>query len=240
MSDFKENENDYVSYQDVEPERHSDDLKPALTESVTEKTGFFELVYGTLFNPVETFTKVSHDPPLFQGFIIFLISVVLTSVSRTLLPQDMADVSPEVASVISQAGPLVAVFGAILALVFWFIQAGILQVIAELLGGRGTAVGVLTVLALAGIPGILSIPFHVAGYFLSESFLGSFLSIAGSLLSIVWWVIILILGIRQVHRLSTGKAVITVVAPLITFILVVIVMVIAMVAFIAPIVNSVQ
>lgn len=204
------------------------------------KTGFFELIYGTLFNPVETFTKVSRNPPLFQGFIIFIISVLLISVSRILLPQDMADLSPEVAGIISQAGPSVAVLSAIIALVFWFIQAGILQVVAELLGGRGSAVGVLTILALAGIPGVLAIPFQVAGHFLSESFLGSFLALAGNLFSIIWWVIILILGIRQVHGFSTGKSVITVIAPIITFFLIIIVMVITMFAFISPLINSVQ
>lgn len=242
MSDYQQNENDNIKYEDIELKRHLDDLKPEIipVEPQAEKAGFFELIYGTLFNPVDTFTKVSHDPPLFQGFIIFMISVLLTSVSRILLPQDMADVSPEVAAVVSQAGPSVAVFSAIITLVFWFIHAGILQVVAELLGGRGTAVGVLTVLALAGIPGVLAIPFQVAGYFLSESFLGSFLAVAGNLLAFVWWIIILVLGIRQVHGFSTGKSVATVVAPIIALLLIIIVMVVAMFAFIAPLVNSVQ
>lgn len=229
MSDYQQNENEYVNHEDIQLERHPD-----------EKPGFFELIYGTLFNPVDTFTKVSHDPPLFKGFIIFMISLLLTSVSRILLPQDIADMPPEIAGIFSQVGPSIAVFGAIITLIFWFIQAGILQVVAELLGGRGTAIGVLTILALSGIPAVLAIPFHVAGYFLSESILGRFLAIAGSLLSFVWWVVILVLGLRQVHGYSTGKAVVTVVAPIITLLLIITVMFIILFAFIGPLINSVQ
>lgn len=205
-----------------------------------ERRGIFELIYGTLFNPVGTFRLIANEPPVFHGFVIFISVVAITSLINMLLPRDFGEVPPELAEAAAHVGPSVIIAGAIMSMVFWLIQAGILQVIAELLGGRGKAVGVLTVLALASIPSVLAVPFRVVSYFLKESFAGSFLTIAGPLLAFVWWIVLLILGLREVQRFSTGKAVAAVIAPLVGIVLILIVTVISLFAMIAPIIDSIQ
>lgn len=198
------------------------------------KPGLLELVYGTLFNPVATFNRVSTDPPVFYSFIIFIAVVILNSIVDAVLPQELAGMPPELSIAVSQAGPVITVIGAILSILIWFLQAGILQVLSELLGGQGRALGTLTVLALSGLPGVLAIPFNVASYFLRESFAGTFLSVAGALLAGIWALILLIIGIRQVHNLSTGRAVAVVVAPVVVLIAFVIVLVVSLLVFAAP------
>ncbi|HWI54071.1 MAG TPA: Yip1 family protein [Desulfobacteria bacterium] len=205
-----------------------------------EGPGVFELIYGVLFNPVRTFRSIADDPPVFHGFLIFILVLIITSLVNILLPQDLAEMPPELAGVASQAGPSIVIVGAIMTTVLWFVQAGVLQVIAELLGGRGKAVGVLTVLALAGIPGLLMVPFRVAGYFLAESFAGSFLTIAGALLTYVWWVVLLVLGLRETQRFSTLKAVAAIIAPIVGIVLIITVTVITLFTLIAPLLNNFQ
>lgn len=205
-----------------------------------ERRGFFDLIYGTLFNPSATFRAIAGEPPVFYGFLIFMSVVVITSLVNIILPQDMGEMPPELAEVLAQAGPSLVIVGAIVSTLFWFIQAGILQVIAELMGGRGKAVGVLTVLALAGIPSVLAVPFRVLGYFLGDSFVGSFLTIVGSLLVFVWWVVLLVLGLREVHQISTGKAIAVIISPFAGLMLMLIVTIISLFAFIAPLLSNIQ
>lgn len=217
---------------------NEDDGKIETVQS--EKHGFFELIYGTLFNPVRTFRSISNAPPLFHGFIIFISVVVVTSLVNMLLPQDLSEMPPQLAEAAVQVGPSVVIIGAIFSLVLWLVQAGILQVIAELLGGRGKAVGVLTILALAGIPSVLVVPLRVISYLFEESLAGSFLTIVGSLLAFLWWIVLIVLGLREVQGFSTGKAVATVVAPLVGILLIIIVTAISLFAFIAPLIESMQ
>ncbi len=209
-------------------------------EIKSDRRGFFELIYGVLFNPVEAFRSIANEPPVFHGFVIFISVLVINSLVNMLLPQDLGEVPPELAEVVSQVGPAIVIIGAILSTVFWLIQAGVFQVIAELLGGRGRAVGVLTVLALAAIPSVLMVPFTVLSYILPKSFTGSFLTIAGSLLVFVWWAVLLVIGLREIHRFSTLKAIATVIAPLIGMGLILIVTVISLFALIAPLFNNIQ
>jgi len=124
------------------------------------------LIYGVLFNPVNTFRRISENPPLLHGFLIFFGVVTLTSLTNTLIPPNISDVA-ELNTVLARTRPLIGIVGALISLIGWFLGAGLFQLLAEFFGGKGRAVGVLTVLALAGIPKVLVIPFQVINYFLA-------------------------------------------------------------------------
>ncbi len=177
------------------------------------RPGLAELVYGVLFTPTATFRSISANPPLFHGFIVFLVVVALTSLVNILIPPDFSNVPPEFGEALARAGPFIGIIGALLAFISWFMQAGIFQLFAEFFGGKGRATGVLTVLALADIPGVLVIPFKVVGHFTASSFLGTFVTVAGSLAVFVWGILLLVIGLREIQQFSTGKAVATILIP---------------------------
>jgi len=203
---------------------------------VESRPGLAELVYGILFTPSATFRRVADDPPLFHGFIIFLTVTILTSLTASLIPPDVS-IPPEFADAYAKVRPFMGIMGALLAFIFWFIQAGVLQVIAEFFEGQGRAIGVLTVLALADIPRVLVIPFQIISYFSAGSFFGSFLTVMASLIALVWWLVLSVIGIREIQRFSTGKAVVTLLTPLAVIIIVIVLITIALVGFITPFIQ---
>ncbi|MCL4439762.1 MAG: YIP1 family protein, partial [Firmicutes bacterium] len=110
--------------------------------------------------------------------------------------------------------PYIGIIGALLAFIGWFMQAGVFHLFAELLGGRGRAVGVLTVLAFADIPRVLVIPFQVISVILVDSLFGRFLTVAVSLLAFIWWAVLLVIGLREIQGFSTGRAVAALLIPM--------------------------
>lgn len=191
--------------------------------------GFADLVYGVLFNPAATFRSISQEPPVFQGFIIYLVIVGLTSLVNALVPPDVSGMSPEVGQIIATLGPFIGIIAALFSFLAWIIKAGVYQLFAELLGGKGRAVGVLTVLALADLPRVLVIPFQIISFYAAESFLSGFLTIAVSLAGFVWGLVLLVIGFREIHQFSTGKAIVNLLIPLGIMLFVIIIMVFALV-----------
>lgn len=205
-----------------------------MTETVedkTEKLGIADLVYGILFNPTATFRQISEEPPLFYGFVIFVTVVVLTSIVSALVPVEISEVPPPLADIFVQAKPLLAIVGAIFTLIFWMVQAGVLHLFAELLGGRGRATGVLTALALADIPTVMVIPLQIISYFTTGTFLGSFLTVSSSLIMFFWVLALTVIGLREIHQLSTGRAVAALLAPMGMFLLIIIILTIIILGF---------
>ena len=193
-----------------------------------EKESILDLVYGVLFEPVRTFAGLTKQPPVLTTVII----VVLLNLAEALMglfttPQYMRGLQlpslPELDVLYSMLIPLVAVGGFFLGFAKWFVMAGLLHLLAELYGGRGGARGVFTVYGLAGLPAALMIPVQLLAVFFNSS--AAFNTITGllSLAVFIWSVVLLVIGIREVHRFGTGKAVLTVFTPALTIVLVLIV-----------------
>lgn len=216
----------------------TDNRQPDSTQLIDQESlGLAELIYGVLFNPVKTFHSISKSPPLFHGFLIFFGVVFLTSLTNTFAPLNFM-ASAELNNALAQTRTFIGIIGALFALIGWFVEAGLFQLLAEFFGGRGRAVGVLTVLALAGIPRVLVIPFQVISYFLEGSLFGRFLFIAASILIFVWWAGLLVVGLREVQEFSTARAVATLLIPLGLLGLIVIVFALALVGLIIPLLGG--
>lgn len=204
------------------------------TSLIEEKSlGLAELVYGVLFNPVKTFRSISKNPPLLHGFLIFFGVVILTSLTNTLAPLSFSPTA-ELDTTLARTRSLIGIIGAIFALIGWFVEAGLFQLVAEFFGGKGRAVGVLTVLALAGIPKVLVIPFQVVSYFLAGSFFGRFLVIAASIIVFIWWAVLLVIGLREIQKFSTARSLATLLIPLGILGLIIIIFALVLVGLIIP------
>lgn len=195
--------------------------------------GLVELVYGVLFIPVQTFRRISENPPLLYGFLIFVTVAVLTSLVNTLTPPSLTN-SAELTTVLSRTRPFIGIISVIFALTAWFMEAGLFQLLAEFFGGKGKAVGVLTVLALAAVPKVLVIPFQVFSYLSAGSAVGRFLVIAASLAAYVWWAVLLVIGLREIQRFSTARSVATLLIPLGIFGVALAIFILALVGLIIP------
>ncbi|MBU7007337.1 Yip1 family protein [Phosphitispora fastidiosa] len=214
------------------------DMSDLPLDDSKDRLGFVELIYGVLFSPTATFAKVSRENHLFNGFVIFLTITLVSSVVNYLGARNFSDLPPELAGAFTEAGPYMGILAVVFAFIGWFVQAGILQVFAELLGGEGRALQVLTVLALAGIPKAFAIPFQVLGLFISGSMVSTFLSVAVSLLVITWFLVLMVIGLREVQGFSTGRAAAVFVLPLAALGLAFLIIVLSLAGFFIPLINS--
>lgn len=198
-----------------------------------------DLVYGLLFSPTATFRKISERPPLGYAFIIFsvvtLISTLITVWVPPINPEIAQDMPPEITSMILSVTPYIGLLGALFAFINWFVLAGVLQLFSEFLNGRGKALGVFTVLGLAEIPRIFSGPIYLLTSLLGQSVLSTFLAVSSGLLVFIWRLILIIIGLREIHGYSSGRAVVTVLAPGLILLLIALVMVLAFVGMMIPI-----
>jgi len=100
-------------------------------------------------------------------------------------------------------------------------------------------VGVLTVLALAGIPKVLVIPFQVINYFLAGALYVRIPAIASSVIAFIWWAVLLVIGLREIQEFSVARSVASLLIPLGILGLIIIIFTLVLAGLIVPLMNSV-
>jgi hypothetical protein len=183
------------------------------------RLGVLDLVYGVLFNPAATFRKIKEGPPLcYAALLFFLLAVSNAVVSFSFFRSAIADfpaadLAP-VIPVLSGLLPFIVFFALVFAGLRWFLYGAVLHLVAEIWGGKGSPRGTLTVYALAALPGIFLVAVELLLRLLRVP------DIAAAALSgiagfgvLVWGVVLLVLGLREVHGFSTGLAALTVLTP---------------------------
>jgi len=183
-----------------------------------QKDSILDLVYGVLFEPARTFAGLAKQPPVTAtAIIVVLLNLAEALMELFTMPQYMPELPlpnlPDLEALVAMSTPLFAAGGFFLGFVKWFFMAGLLHLLAELYGGRGDARGVFTVYGLAGLPAALMIPVELLTVLFAPS--AAFNTINGllSLAVFIWSVVLLIIGIREVHGFSSGKAALTVFTP---------------------------
>ncbi|MBU4534168.1 MAG: Yip1 family protein [Eubacteriales bacterium] len=197
----------------VEPESNFvEALKPV---------GFLELIYGVLFDPVATFRRVALSPPLWTAVVIATLVNLAAALMGTIAYR-AAGISTisELNVLIGSLVPLFAIINSLLWYVKWLVYGAVLHLVAQLFGGTNGPKATLSVYALATLPGLLLLPVEgliiVAG--LSESVTTSLIGLAG-FAAFAWSLVLLVLGLREVHRFGTSQAIATVFTPVIAILL---------------------
>lgn len=201
--------------------------------------GFLEIVYGVLFEPVRTMKKVAENPPLTAALLTFTIISLLGAVMGLLafskfLSQGYDAGIDQLLPGAQVLMPVGLFIGLIFSYIKWFCYSAIINLVAELLGGRGSARGVFAAFGLAGLPLILIIPFQFMAYWYGTGVFAvtAVLMLAWLVLGI-WSGIIFVIGIREVHALSTGRSVLVLLIPCMALVLLLVLSVIGLVALLS-------
>lgn len=157
---------------------------------------------GFIVRPVETFRAVREEefgPPVVYYVVLLIINAILTAIVAYLGIGAVADNPPGIGGFI--AGLIGAIIFGIIALILWaiFIHIG-----AKVMGGRGD----------------LADSFKSALYAQTPSLLLGWIPIIG-IIFWLWSIVLLFLGVRELHEMDTMRAVIAVVIAVVLFIIVV-------------------
>ncbi|KJS17153.1 MAG: hypothetical protein VR69_06625 [Peptococcaceae bacterium BRH_c4b] len=198
-----------------------------------------EMIYGVLFDPVETFRGVAASPPIGRVLLIFSVVSVLAAVmgyylsSRVFRGELYSDTGP-LAGMVDAMIPLMVFGGLIIAFVKWIAYSGLLHLVAEMFGGSGRALGVLAVTGLATIPVILLMPFDLVVVLAGgQTPLTTIITGLFGLVSLVWGFVLVVLGLREVHGFSTGRALAVALAPPLAIIVLMFIFVLGMIGIFA-------
>ncbi|MEW6523196.1 MAG: Yip1 family protein [Bacillota bacterium] len=182
-----------------------------------------EFIYGTLFQPVPTARRLAEERPLGMAALVYLTATALTGSFNIIGLSRQVNVA--VLAVVPAAMVMVLVT---LSVAVWLVYTGLLQIIAELFGGRGKGLSLLAATGFAGLPSIfmpvVGLISRAAGWGLEALF---------SLLLSVWAMVLMVIAVRESHQLSTGRSILTVLAPLVAGVFTVILLVIIVMATLA-------
>lgn len=199
----------------------------------------FDLIYGVLFDPGRTFKKAAASPPLWQSVFIYAVINLLSGImgifiKLRVMPFGTLDLAVPVIQVVKGMIPLLAIGGFFMQFIKWFTYSALLHLIADFLGGKGSARGVFTVYGLAALPTLFLIPVQLLVIALDpRSILVNIILIPVSLALAIWGIILLVMGIREVHRLSTGRAIAVVLTPVLVMAVLAILTLIIIISFAA-------
>jgi hypothetical protein len=161
-----------------------------------------DVIYGVIARPHETLKALAEKPRPWLGILAYAL-VTLVSGSQSVLQLRQLGV----AATRSIGG---IVFATLLSgLAAWFMAVGVMHLAGEVLGGKGSVLGLITVLGVATIPGALLVPLRVAARLTGLTFV----SALGSLAIVIWMLLLQVSAVKHNYRVTTGKAVAIFLAP---------------------------
>lgn len=189
-------------------------------ETVEEKTqelGFFDLLYGIIFEPVKTITVMVENPPYLYGLLIFaLVTFVSTVANIYSNPVNLYfDSLPTwVTGTLEAFRYYWEVFAWVLGFLILFIKVGALHFLAEIYGGKGHISGLVALLSTISITGLASsfvmLVLKVMG---APGVVSIVLNFLVSLAVLAWTVILMVIGLTKNYNFSYSRAILTLLTP---------------------------
>ncbi len=200
--------------------------------------GFFDLIYGVVFQPAGTFRLIGQNPPIIKVVIIFsiiqVLSMLLFILGGVYSGNNMAGGFPGMAGFIKAALFVMAFGGFVFAYIKWFLYSSVFYFLAQLIGGSGKALGTLAVTGLASIPVMLLSPLQLLLILLGGNWWAYLLSGLIMTVTAIWFIALLVIGLRETQQLSSGKALAVVFIPVATIIVLSILLLTAAMSLLGP------
>lgn len=219
-----EQNNDNNQHSDQREAEFGPPVTPAPTDGPPEPPEptpwwkWYDLVYGILFQPVATYQRVAVRPPLAMTVAlvavlnILLAAMGMNTMEHNFLAEHLTG-NDHIFSLFQQASSYIALLTFLINMLWWLLLSALLHLVAEFLGGAGRGIATFTVYGLAGLPAVLMLPLQsLEIIFPGNSFLTT-ISTLGALVVTLWGIALLVIGVREVHQFSTGRAVLVLVTP---------------------------
>lgn len=174
---------------------------------------FTETIYGVFFEPAATLRTLADKKPYGRALLIFLAVTLLSIIFEQAL--NVCTDNEVLKMVPANAVWMLNLLGSALSILLLLVISGLLSLISEIIYGKFNAGGILVALCYASIPGILGPPLHYACSLAGIQWMGTVL--AG--LSMIWVLILQVIGVRESLRVTTGQAILIMLLPFIVSVL---------------------
>ncbi|MCD4843550.1 MAG: YIP1 family protein [Methanosarcinales archaeon] len=194
-------------------------------------------ITGIIASPGQTIEKIAEKPYIEEAILIVGIVAILSGINAYIFSKiiiyDYGDIDLTDNYIINTITPILTiVMPIVVTMIVWLIATGVVHLISVALGGEGNFTQMLVIYGYAYIPiligGVVSIvlmmfiePITISLTDLSQDFTGGLdsnpyyqgLSIISYLMSL-WSIGLLFMGVKYVHTLTSGKALIAVSIPI--------------------------
>jgi hypothetical protein len=169
---------------------------------------FLDTVYDVIFHPRVAMRHIAERRLTGQALFLFFISMMMPPWAlRNAL--DGAGTFPM---------PMAwAVMGVefLVCLVFWLFTAAVFSIIAEMFGGRGSALALFAALGFCWLPRVVVMPLWAVAAFLPQALKAVATGVLGIVVA-AWILFLSIEAIRASHGLSLEKAIVVMLFPMLT------------------------
>lgn len=216
-----------------------------------------EWVGGTIVAPVRTLREVGAREAWLQALVVVAVIGLLEGAVRgaALLSDSAAGTSPfddllagtsleDVERTLTIFSLAQSVGGVVFRPVNWLILTGLYFVLAYLLGGRGRFTSLMAALGFAQVPSLLG---AVVSTLTLLSTVGTGLGLLGSLAATaigvpltIWTTVLNVIAVRETLALSTGRAALAVLLPILVLIALALLLLCAVLAFAVLAVRQVE
>ncbi|MFH1963204.1 MAG: YIP1 family protein [bacterium] len=175
-------------------------MNPIESREQQEEMGMqgLEIIYQLFTNPIRCMQRLPNTVAGFYVALIIILSGISISVSEFIF------LGANSSSIAKSFLPLWLVLGVVGIAGVWFISGAIFHIVAEWLNGQGKASVLLIALGLSLAPNMLTVPALLISKACGE--LNFFIYFFLKLLIIMWVFKMQVIAIREVHRISTFKA----------------------------------
>ncbi|MBL7117902.1 MAG: YIP1 family protein [Candidatus Syntrophoarchaeum sp.] len=186
-------------------------------------TDLLENIFGTLFSPASTFRRMLEERTTVTiAAIIVLIAGICSGEGSILMQNALMSLFAEFPGFeVVQLSPAASIILSVVSgFIGWVVIAGILHVVAKILGGKGVFTEMLVLMGFAALPNVFQAPIGLV-VILSGGLTGAFIALGLSGILAIWILILDVLAIREAHKFSTGRAIATLVLPFVVLIVLV-------------------
>ncbi|MGB2728567.1 MAG: Yip1 family protein [Halobacteriota archaeon] len=191
-------------------------------------TDLLENIFGTLFSPASTFRRMLEERTTVTiAAIIVLIAGICSGAGNILMQNAVMSLFAEFPGFeVVQLSPAASIIlSVVIGFIGWVVIAGILHVVAKILGGKGVFTEMLVLMGFAALPNVFQAPIGLV-VILYGGLTGAFIALGLSGILAIWILILNVLAIREAHKFSTGRAIATLVLPFVVLIVLVFILMI--------------
>ena len=171
-------------------------------------SSFFNYIYGIMTEPRKTLALLAANRPFASGLAAYFLVVIVGSMAG------MVEMQAELPFDVRLSIPAIAIWAAVFSLIMFFVKVGVLHIVSELMGGTGSARGLMTCIGFACFPLILAAPLMLINVFLSAWVAGII-----TLVLYIWVFVLVILAVRANYFLDGMRAFLVVIMPAIVVVL---------------------